>query len=56
MSEKERNKRFILLLMKLIDEKNFQYVELLETMVLNDHPSMKKSFDIMTESINFKKQ
>ena len=51
MTEKDRNKRLLLLLQKLIEEKEFEYIDLIETMVDRDTPAMRKSFEIMTEQI-----
>jgi hypothetical protein len=47
MTEKERNKRFFLLLQKLVLEKDEKSVELLKTMVEKDTIAMQKSFEIM---------
>ena len=54
MTEKERNKRLLLLLQKLIEEKEFEFIDLLETMVDRDTPAMRKSFEVMTEQIRRK--
>lgn len=52
MKEKERNKRLMLLLIKLNNDGDTESIELLETMLKNDTPSMQKSFEvIMKKSI-----
>jgi len=53
MSERERNKRLFLLLDKLVGLKDQQSIELIETWIENDSPSMKKSFSLVKESGNF---
>lgn len=50
LSEVERNSRLMNLLIKLNQEKDFESIALLKTLVDNDTPAMKKSFQIMTES------
>ena len=52
MEERERNKR-LLLLDKLVGSKDLQSIELIETMVANDTPSIQKSFQIVKDSGNF---
>jgi hypothetical protein len=53
MTERERNKRLFLLLDKLVGLKDQQSIELIETWIENDTPSMKKSFSIVKDSGNF---
>jgi hypothetical protein len=48
-TERERNKALMLLLDKLIAEKDIESIKLLESLVANDTPAMKKSYQIMTE-------
>lgn len=50
MSEKERCKRFMLLIQKLYKENDIENLELLETFSINDTSSIKKAFEIMTKS------
>ena len=52
MKESERNKRLMLLINKLIGEKDIESIELIETLIKNDTESMKKSFSLFNESIN----
>ena len=47
MEEVEKNKRLLLLIDKLINEKETEFIELIETMVEKDTVAMKKSFSIM---------
>jgi len=53
MTERERNTRLFLLLDKLVGLKDQQSIELIETWIENDTPSMKKSFSIVKDSGNF---
>lgn len=55
MNEKERNKRLILLINKLIDQNDMDNIELLETLVNNDTIAMKKSFSIFTDKLKSEK-
>ena len=48
MNERERNKRLILLLDKLIVEKDLEAIELIQSMVIKDTPAMIKSFEVIT--------
>lgn len=50
MEESERNMRLMQLLIKLNEEKDFDTIELLGTMVKNDTPSMQMSFEVMTKN------
>ena len=49
LKEKERNKRFLRLLQKLLNDKDYEAIGLLRTMVENDTLAMQKSYEIMTE-------
>lgn len=49
LKEKERNKRFLRLLQKLLNDKDYEAIGLLRTMVENDTIAMQKSYEIMTE-------
>ena len=51
LTETERNKRLFLLLGKLLDDKNYEAIGLLRTMVEKDTPAMQKSYKIMTETL-----
>ncbi len=51
ISEVERNKRLMLLLQDLITKNDSNSIELLRTMVVNDTPSMQKSFEIMSSGL-----
>ena len=53
MDEVERNTRLFILLDKLVGLKDQQSIELIETWIENDTPSMKKSFSIVKDSGNF---
>ena len=48
MTERERNKRFFLLINKLIEDNELEAIELLITMAAKDTPAMQKTCDIMT--------
>lgn len=50
MTEKERNGRLMCLLADLIKEDNRQAVELIGTLVKDDSPSMRFSFNLVTEN------
>lgn len=50
MEERERNKRLLLLIEKLHKDNDISSIELLKTLIENDTPSMKKSFEIMTQN------
>lgn len=50
MKEKDRNYRLMLLITKLHKENDKDSLELLKSMVDNDTPAMKKSFEIMTQN------
>ncbi len=50
MTEKERNKRLMLLITKLYHENDIESIELIKTLIDNDTASMKLSFKIMTEN------
>ncbi len=50
MEESERNLRLMQLLIKLNEEKDFETIELLGTMVEKDTESMKMSFEVMTKN------
>lgn len=50
MDERERNKRLLLLLNKLLEDNDLKSIELIESMVINDTDSMKKSFEIMIKN------
>ena len=54
MKETERNRRLLLLLDKLISNKDLESIELIETMVANDTDAMKQSFKIMKKSLEYK--
>ena len=47
MNEVERNKKLFLLLQHLIENKEWDYIELIRTLVENDTEAMKKTFQIM---------
>jgi hypothetical protein len=49
IDEVERNKRLFLLLQKLIENEEYEFIGLLRTMVEKDTPSMQMSYQIMTE-------
>ena len=49
LKEKDRNKRFLRLLQKLLNDKDYEAIGLLRTMVENDTLAMQKSYEIMTE-------
>jgi len=49
MTEKEANKRLILLLQDLCKANNLEGIELLKLLIEDQPQSMKKSFEIMTE-------
>lgn len=49
MKETERNKRLFMLLQKLIQENEREFIELLQTMIEKETPSLKMTFKIMTE-------
>ena len=49
MTERDRNYLLMQLLIKLHKENDGNTIELLRTMVENDTPAMKKSFEIMTK-------
>jgi hypothetical protein len=51
MKERERNKRFFLLMAKLLSERDEEAIELLGTMVATDTDAMQKIFRIMREKI-----
>ena len=50
MIERDRNYLLMQLLIKLHKENDGNTIELLRTMVENDTPAMKKSFQIMTQN------
>jgi len=53
----ERNKQLFILIDKLMKAKDYDAIELIKTFVENDHPSIKKTFEIMTIDLvtdNFK--
>jgi hypothetical protein len=50
MDEFERNKQLMLLLKKLHKENDLKSIELIKTFVEHDTPSIKKSFEIMTQN------
>jgi len=52
MKERERNKRFFLLMAKLLSERDEKAIELLGTMVATDTDAMQKIFRIMREKIS----
>jgi hypothetical protein len=52
MTERERNKKLMILLDKLICENDIETIKLLKSLVDKDTPAMKKSFEIMTKNIN----
>lgn len=57
MKEVERNKRLMLLLNKLISEKDFDSIELIKTFVNKDSEAIQFSFKLMTEkNPNFNKK
>jgi hypothetical protein len=53
MSERERNFRLFKLLIHLVNNKDLKSIELIETMIVNESPSMRRSFKIMKDSGNF---
>lgn len=55
MKEIERNKRLFVLLNKLVINDDLKSIELIETWIENDSPSMKKSFQIVKDGGNFDK-
>lgn len=50
MGERERNKRLLLLLNKLLNDNDLKSIELIESMIINDTDSMKMSFEIMIKN------
>ena len=52
ISEKDRNKRLMLLLQELIINNKIDYIQLIQSMVMLDSKAMQKSYEIMTENIN----
>jgi len=50
VKEKERNKRLLILMDKLISMSDIESIELLETMVISDTEAMKYTFGIMKNS------
>lgn len=50
MKEKDRNKQLMILINKLIEDKDYASIKLIRTMIYNDTESMKKSFDIVTNT------
>jgi hypothetical protein len=53
ISERERNARLLLLLNKLVGDKDLDSIELIRTWIGTDTPSMKKTFQIVEDSGNF---
>lgn len=51
MNEVERNKLLFLLLDKLIVEKDYEAINLIQTLIVNDTDAMKKTFQIMTNDL-----
>lgn len=49
MGEIERNKRLFKLVAKLMQEEDLESLQLLETLLVNDTNSMRKSFEIVTQ-------
>lgn len=50
MKEKDRNKQLMILINKLIEDKDYASILLIRTMLYNDTASMKKSYDIVTST------
>lgn len=50
MNEVERNKLLFLLLTKLVCEKDLLSIRLIQTFVVNDTDSIKKTFEIMSKN------
>lgn len=48
MNEKERNKRLIVLILKLQSQNDFNSLELLKSFCDNDTVSIKKTFELLT--------
>lgn len=58
INERERNGRLLLLLNKLVGDKDLDSIELIRTWIATDTTAMKKTFQIVEESgnFNFKKE